>query len=180
MPGRSSQGLIEAQAGSQAAMRLLNALPVTTVNSVLESAIKDPEYLDLLLDKNLLSPTGSKLSASKRLLGVRKLNAYLKNAIGVNIGAMIAEDQPTTSEMLRVEEFRQQGSPFRAPEPEPVAPPQAAAPIAAPPPAPQPAPPPQGGANPQQRQQFAALFPNDPISGLIQQQGIGSLPQAPS
>ena len=180
MPGRSSQGLIEAQAGSQAAMRLLNALPVTTVNSVLESAIKDPEYLDLLLDKNLLSPTGSKLSASKRLLGVRKLNAYLKNAIGVNIGAMIAEDQPTTSEMLRVEEFRQQGSPFRAPEPEPVAPPQAAAPMAAPPPAPQPAAPPQGGANPQQRQQFAALFPNDPISGLIQQQGIASLPQAPS
>ena len=180
MPGRSSQGLIEAQAGSQAAMRLLNALPVTTVNSVLESAIKDPEYLDLLLDKNLLSPTGSKLSASKRLLGVRKLNAYLKNAIGVNIGAMIAEDQPTTSEMLRVEEFRQQGSPFRAPEPEPVAPPQAAAPMAAPSPAPQPAAPPQGGANPQQRQQFAALFPNDPISGLIQQQGIGSLPQAPS
>jgi len=45
--------------------------------------------------------------------------------------------------------------------------------------APQPAPPPQGGANPQQRQQFAALFPNDPISGLIQQQGIASLPQAP-
>jgi ribosomal protein L14 len=180
MPGRSSQGLIEAQAGSQAAMRLLNALPVTTVNSVLESAIKDPEYLDLLLDKNLLSPTGSKLSASKRLLGVRKLNAYLKNAVGVNIGAMIAEDQPTTSEMLRVEEFRQQGSPFRAPAPEPVAPPQAAAPMPALPPAPPPARPFQGGANPQQRQQFAALFPNDPISGLIQQQGIASLPQAPS
>ena len=180
MPGRSSQGLIEAQAGSQAAMRLLNALPVTTVNSVLENAIKDPKYLDLLLDKKLLAPDGGKLSASKRLLGVRKLNAFLKNAIGVNIGAMIAEDQPTTSEMLQVEEFRQQGSPFRAPAPEPVAPPQAAAPMPAPPPAPQPAPPPQGGSNPQQRQQFAALFPNDPISGLIQQQGIASLPQAPS
>jgi len=180
MPGRSSQGLIEAQAGSQAAMRLLNALPVTTVNSVLENAIKDPEYLDILLDKKLLDPGGSKLSASKRLLGVRKLNAFLKNAIGVNIGAMIAEDQPTTSEMLQVEEFRQQGSPFRAPDPESVAPPQAAAPMPAPPPAPQPAPPPQGGSNPQQRQQFAALFPNDPISGLIQQQGIASLPQAPS
>jgi len=180
MPGRTSQGLIEAQAGSQAAMRLLNALPVTTVNSVLENAIKDPEYLDLLLDKNLLSPTGSKLSASRRLLGVRKLNAYFKNAIGVNIGAMIAEDQPTTSEMLRVEEFRQQGAPFRAPKPQPVAPPQAAAPIAAPLPAPQPSPLPQGAPNPQQRQQFAALFPNDPLSGLIQQQGIASLPQAPS
>ena len=41
------------------------------------------------------------------------------------------------------------------------------------------APPPQGAPNPQQRQQFAALFPNDPLSGLIQQQGIASLPQAP-
>jgi hypothetical protein len=145
----------------------------------LENAIKDPEYLDLLLDKNLLSPTGSKLSASRRLLGVRKLNAYFKNAIGVNIGAMIAEDQPTTSEMLRVEEFRQQGAPFRAPKPQPVAPPQAAAPIAAPLPAPQPSPLPQGAPNPQQRQQFAALFPNDPLSGLIQQQGIASLRQSP-
>ena len=41
------------------------------------------------------------------------------------------------------------------------------------------APPPQGAPNPQQRQQFAALFPNDPLSGLIQQQGIASLPQSP-
>ena len=61
-----------------------------------------------------------------------------------------------------------------APLPPPVLPPTAQQMSA-----PQPAPPPQGAPNPQQRQQFAALFPNDPISGLIQQQGIGSLPQAP-
>lgn len=43
-------------------------------------------------------------------------------------------------------------------------------PIAA---APAPAPAPQGGANPQQRQQLAAMFPNDPILGAAG--GIGSL-----
>ena len=39
---------------------------------------------------------------------------------------------------------------------------------------------PQAAPNTQQRQQFAAMFPNDPISSLINQQGIASLPQAPS
>jgi len=57
----------------------------------------------------------------------------------------------------------------------PIQQPQAMAPL----PAQMPPLPPQGGANPQQRQQFAALFPNDPLSGLIQQQGIASLRQSP-
>jgi len=43
-------------------------------------------------------------------------------------------------------------------------------------PAPTPTPPPQAAApNPQQRSMYAALFPNDPVSGLARQQGIGSL-----
>jgi hypothetical protein len=42
-------------------------------------------------------------------------------------------------------------------------------------PQPAPTPPPQAAANPQQRSMYAALFPNDPVSGLARQQGIGSL-----
>ena len=62
-----------------------------------------------------------------------------------------------------------------APSAVPMQQPQAMAPF----PTQLPPPPPQGVPNPQQRQQFAALFPNDPLSGLIQQQGIASLPQSP-
>ena len=176
MPGGRSGGLIEASAGSKAAMSLLNALPVTTINKVLEDAIKDPEYLDLLLSKELLEAPKSKLSFGKNLLGIRKLNVYFKNALGIPLGETLAEDPLTTSELLGMERFQSEG-PFPAeerqaePTPQPIAPPVAPPQASAPPPA---------APNPQQRQQFAALFPNDPISSLINQQGIASLPQAPS
>ena len=66
---------------------------------------------------------------------------------------------------------------------EPMAPPmpspQMAAPMAPPPAAPQPRPAAQPAPAGDQRSRYAALFPNDPISSLITQQGIGSLPQAP-
>jgi len=161
-------------------MALLNALPVTTINSVLEEAITNPEYLDLLLNKELLQAPTSKLSFGKNLLGIRKLNVYFKNALGIPLGETLAEDPLTTSEILGMERFQSEG-PFPTeerqaePAPQPVAPPQASAPM------PQLPPPPPAAAAPntQQRQQFAAMFPNDPISSLINQQGIASLPQAP-
>ena len=76
----------------------------------------------------------------------------------------------------------QAGNPFRtssvaptampAPPPVPaqrVAPPTDTLASAAPPP------PPPAASGPVNRQQYAALFPNDVASGLIRQQGIGSL-----
>lgn len=85
-------------------------------------------------------------------------------------GAQAAQEEQPTLDPVPVEQPVAMEAPLPLPMQQPM--PQQTA-------APQPAPPPQGGANPQQRQQFAALFPNDPISGLIQQQGIASLPQAP-
>ena len=88
-------------------------------------------------------------------------------------GAQAAQEEQPTLEPVPVEQPVAMDAPLPPPMQQPIQPmPQQMA-------APQPAPPPQGGVNPQQRQQFAALFPNDPISGLIQQQGIASLPQAP-
>ena len=68
-------------------------------------------------------------------------------------------------------------------------------PVITPAPAPTPAPPPQAPVAPPQppalqqpsasaapsldRQRYAALYPNDPVSALIDVQGIGALPQAP-
>ena len=57
--------------------------------------------------------------------------------------------------------------------------PQMTARIAPPPAAPQPRPAAQPAPAGDQRSRYAAMFPNDPISSLITQQGIGSLPQAP-
>lgn len=85
-------------------------------------------------------------------------------------GAQAAQEEQPTLEPAPVEQPVAMEPPMAPPMQQPM--PQQMA-------APQPAPPPQGGVNSQQRQRFAALFPNDPISGLIQQQGIASLPQAP-
>jgi len=85
-------------------------------------------------------------------------------------GAQAAQEEQPTLDPVPVEQPVAMEAPLPPPMQQPM--PQQMA-------APQPAPPPQGGVNSQQRQRFAALFPNDPISGLIQQQGIASLPQAP-
>jgi hypothetical protein len=85
-------------------------------------------------------------------------------------GAQAAQEEQPTLDPVPVEQAVAMEPPMAPPMQQPM--PQQMA-------APQPAPPPQGGVNSQQRQRFAALFPNDPISGLIQQQGIASLPQAP-
>ena len=97
------------------------------------------------------------------------------SSVAVRGAETAVEEQPTLGPVPQEQPAAQpmvMGPPLPSPMP-------AAQAAPSPMPAPQAGPPPQGGANPQQRQQFAALFPNDPISGLIQQQGIGSLPQAP-
>ena len=75
------------------------------------------------------------------------------------------------------------------PEEEPTPDPTPAAPVAPPIAGPAPAaltpqtPPatarPPAAPDPTIRQRYAALYPNDPVSSLIEQQGIASLPQAP-
>ena len=70
--------------------------------------------------------------------------------------------------------------PVEEPEPDltPAAP--VAPPIAGPAPAAlTPQTPPAAAPDPTIRQRYAALYPNDPVSSLIEQQGIAGLPQAP-
>ena len=87
---------------------------------------------------------------------------------------------------LRSELEQQQEQPSPVPPPAPAAP---AAPVAPPIAGPAPAaltrqtPPavaqPPAAPDPTIRQRYAALYPNDPVSSLIEQQGIAGLPQAP-
>ena len=98
---------------------------------------------------------------------------------------LAGRDIEATGELVQSEfqeRFMQDEPPVAAVQPmaPPMPPPQMAAPMAPPPAAPQPRPAAQPAPAGDQRSRYAAMFPNDPISSLITQQGIGSLPQAPS
>jgi|TARA_A100001391_G_scaffold115325_1_gene77982 hypothetical protein len=135
----------------------------------------------------------AKQFAKEQALKTAALNSFIRNAIGIRPAQeFVIEDEATAEELQEVREMKMRGGfqPQRRQqqrqdvieravleEQQPILP----ATLPTPPPTVQSftQTPPQGAPNPQQRQQFAALFPNDPLSGLIQQQGIASLPQAP-
>ena len=190
LPGGQST-LIAASGGSRAAQKLMEAIPVTTTNEILEKAIEDPDFLALLLEKGLLvEPKGgfSPKQLAKNLLNVRKLNVYLKNALGITGTELLGAEELTDEERAAMNRF--EVSPFGTLRPRQLTPPgrpdsRAIMPRRQPtptPPMPAPMPPPaQAAATPPtiDRQRFAALYPNDPVSALIEVQGIGALPQAP-
>ncbi len=136
----------------------------------------------------------AKQFAKEQAVKTAALNSFFRNAIGIRPAQeFVIEDEATLEELQEVRDMKMRGGfqPQRRQQQredvieravleqqQPVVP----ASLPAPPPPVQSftQAPLQGGANPQQRQQFAAMFPNDPISGLIQQRGIASLPQAPS
>jgi hypothetical protein len=171
----------------------MDAIPVTTTNEILEKAIEDPDFLALLLEKGLLvEPKGgfSPKQLAKNLLNVRKINVYLKNALGITGTEMLGAEELTDEERAAMNRFEE--SPFGTLRPRQLTPPgrpdsraimprRQAAPTPAPAPAPPIAPPAQAALTPPStdRQRYAALYPNDPISALIDVQGIGALPQAP-
>jgi hypothetical protein len=180
------QGLIEAQAGSQVTQNMFKNMPQTYLKDMLNEAIANPEFMATLLER------GTNQSARARLRADRRVNAFLLNA-----GLQPARDEIEDVQFRMVIPF---AGPAAAAEVNPAqieeylrslqqeAP--APAPVA-PPPTPQPAPLQQGALPPaaaplsvpqaggQSRASYSALFPNDPISPMLQQremqQGIGSL-----
>ena len=198
LPFTRGQGLIEANIGAQYAKKLLESIPKSTVNDVLEDAIFGPEAaenLNRLLKKGIfrVQSDRKKTSASpirqrgmlkkvfSRFADVQKLNAFLIPIIGdftVDKGGFFAPDDFSQERYEELQEFRSQPSGVprgRSGRNAPIQRFNPPAPAAAPPPQAQATPP-----NPQLRQRYAAMYPNDPISGLIEQQamqtGIGTLP----
>lgn len=192
LPGGQST-LIAASGGSRAAQKLMEAIPVTTTNEILEKAIEDPDFLALLLEKGLLvEPKGgfSPKQLAKNLLNVRKINVYLKNALGITGTEMLGAEELTDEERTAMNRFEEspfgtlrprQLTPIGRPDSRAIMPRRQASPTPAPPPEPPIAPPAQAALTPPStdRQRYAALYPNDPVSALIDVQGIGALPQAP-
>jgi hypothetical protein len=196
LPFTRGQGLIEANIGAQYAKKLLESIPKSTVNDVLEDAIFGPEAaenLNRLLKKGIFRVKSDKRTtatprqrgmlkkALSRFADVQKLNAFLIPIIGdftIDQGGVFAPDDFSQERYEELQEFRSQPSGVprgRSGRNAPIQTFNPPAPAAAPPPQTQAAPP-----NPQLRQRYAALYPDDPISGLIEQQamqtGIGTLP----
>ena len=193
LPGNAN--LIAASGGSQAALKLLDAIPTTSTNKVLMDAIKNPEYLASLLEQGTLNDSmrqgaGSKAAQfAKKVANVRRLNVYIKNTFGITAGQQLGADDLTAEEQRSLQEFQE--TPFGTfgptqprlgrPDSRAIMPRRRPSPTPAPPPAPPLAPPAQAalGSPSLDRQRYAALYPNDPVSALIDVQGIGALPQAP-
>lgn len=189
LPGNAN--LIAASGGSQAALKLLDAIPTTSTNKVLQDAIRDPDIMAALLEKGTLNDSvvtgrGNRAKQiAKKVANVRRLNVYIKNTFGITAGQQLGADELTEEESRMLQEFQETPFGTFGPTQPRLGRPDSRAIMPrrqpAPPPAPPIPPPAQAAATPPtvDRQRFAALYPNDPVSALIEVQGIGALPQAP-
>ena len=177
LTGRT-QGLVEASAGIQFARNKFQHMPNTYFNDLLQEAARNPEMMELLIDKGLNAKSGNKSIRLNRQLNSALINAGLTPTeeqiqdaqfnLAIPNVVSAADAAPAAAE---IEQYLQSINP----------PPQAAPatlPNAAPPamPGAQPsvqAPRPAAGAA-STRANYATMFPNDPVSGLInaQQQGV--------
>ena len=172
-------GMIAAEAGSEAVVNFLLRGPEKMRVQQMSQLFNDREALGLLLKdiktekdaKETFEALGTVLSAGARQVGRRLPYAA---ALGIETMRPSALPQPPVEEPVPAPALDTPTtsavpvSPMRSVAPPPMSP--APSPVAmAPPPA---APAPSGPVN---RQQYAALFPNDIASGMIRQQGIGSL-----
>ena len=178
IPGRG-QGLIEAGAGVRFLEKMLAPIPSNAVDEILLRAAKEPEFMRYILNKGIFEKAAegtAKKPAGQTILQqvreIKRFRSYLLPIFG-NVADEILSESEEEILQGRFEGFEEQ----RTERYEPFAPPQPVAPPIPPPvsaamPAPVPTAP-----NPQLRQRFAALYPDDPISPLIEAQGIGTLPQ---
>ena len=187
LPGNAT--LIAASGGSQAALKMLDRIPTTDTNKLLQKAIQEPEMMALLLEKGLI--TGERQSTkdvAKRVFNVRRLNAFINSALGTGAAEEIMTEDLSPEEQAAIRQFQE--TPFGTPRPRgfgglrdrsiPTPQPQVDPPMQVMGPPLPPALPTQAAApaNQQTRRRFAALYPDDPISPIIEAQGIGTLPQA--
>ena len=187
LPGNAT--LIAASGGSQAALKMLDRIPTTDTNKLLQKAIQEPEMMALLLEKGLI--TGERQSTkdvAKRVFNVRRLNAFINSALGTGAAEEIMTQDLSPAEQAAIRQFEE--TPFGTPRPRgfgglrdrgiPTPQPSIDQPMQVMGPPLPPALPTQAAApaNQQTRRRFAALYPDDPISPIIEAQGIGTLPQA--
>ena len=175
LTGRT-QGLVEASTGIQFARNKFQHMPNTYFNDLLQEAARNPATMELLINKGLNASAGNKSIRLNRQLNSALINAGLtpteeqiQNAqFNLTLPNLVspANAAPSTAEL---EQYLQsintppQAAPAPLPNAAPPATPGAQPPVQAPPPA-------AGGGNPNMRANYATMFPNDPVSGLINAQ----------
>lgn len=175
VPGQGGQIQIPA-AGANLALSLFSGMPSIKTQAVIEEVIRpgnEAGFVEFLKQ-------GIKLNSQQKGKQDRELARMLVRALGFTpsvVAAPSAEVRDAVIEGMGVTPAPERPAPSRLPEytppPNPVREPL----VQVPPPMPpmQQSPAPQMGApNPQQRAQYAALFPDDPTSEMIRG-GIGSL-----
>ncbi len=174
LPGGRGTGLVEAEAGSRYIRLLTQEIPAIAQLDALQEIMTNPELLALALKtpkseveknsiiKRILFGLGDIVSGSTVPTGIKAPEIMRDGELGVEAPA--PEPQASVQapqQNLMARRFAQSTPTVIQPRP------------AAPAPAPVQ---PQGGANPQQRQQLAAMFPNDPLlQAAGGRGGIGSL-----
>jgi hypothetical protein len=170
VPGAS---MSVAQTTSDATAKLGLGVPQSKIRDIFVTAFTDRDTVEMLLAR----PPRTK----KELIKYATDFPVIMGTIGIRQGVDISKGKdievPIDEQPRRSEEIR---PPLRAaqnPQPMSQGPrPTAQVPMPTPTPMPQAAPPPAPAApNPQQRAQYAALFPNDPMSEIIRSGGIASL-----
>lgn len=186
IPGRGSgQGLIQAQAGSQFARKLLGGVPLGNLREILDAASREPQLMARLLEKGIDRKTvrerrrfANGFAAALRASGLTTTAEYVLESLQQEPEGQLPEEGqarfplPDPQNLQRFTQTTPQ--PTQAPAAPPIAPLVAAAPMPMPP---MPAPPPtaQGPQQQMQRQRFAQAYPFDPVSDVIRSQGIGGL-----
>jgi hypothetical protein len=178
--GQSGPGaLVAAGAGSKALRRVFEDVPEALKSDVMTELMRNPELLAVMMRKP--KNEREKLRLAERLgnmlidLGFKPVRRTAP-AVTRELGPEEEYELPVTEPQASVQQPRPNlmAQRFARSQPtviQPRPPMRAPTPVAQ---APMPAPAPQqGGANPQQRQQLAAMFPNDPILGAAG--GLGSL-----
>jgi hypothetical protein len=195
LPMFGNNTLVVSGAFARQSRNMFQNMPRTYFKDMLNEAIANPEVMGALLER------GVNQSARRRATIDRRINAFLVNA-GLQPAQSEVEEtventrfrlpivgaaEAATPDIAELEAYLQSVQP---PAPAPATPavpfqPTPATPSAgAPPPAAAPAgPPPAPRAGGPSGASYSALFPNDPISPLLQQreiqQGIGSLMAGP-
>ena len=190
MGGTGPGALAAAGRGAQIFRQIFEQVPESMRTDVMSELMRDPELLATLMRKPKSEREtlriADRIGVALRQMGIAPVRRELPSTGREIREEFEALDRPAITpdlmpplEERRTEEFQQTpAGPVRRPLASVTPPPGppttrgvAAAPSPIPPaPAPTPAPP-----QPAARARYAALFPNDPTSQMIQAQGIGSL-----
>jgi hypothetical protein len=178
LPGDTGAGSLIAAGRGASAFRsayseVFAKMPNVLKMDLLREIVKDPEMLALTLRKG-------KTESERNRIGSRMMNWMIDNGFAIPRrtlpGAVVPLDEPPAEIEPEVIEESSVQMPVAQP---PLPTPQAAVPTtalaSAAPVQPQPVAPPPVASGPVDRSRYAAMFPTDIASGMIRQQGIGSL-----